>query len=331
MRVQRTETEILVGDWPPHPEQTALVAARGALIAWDVLASAGPAARIDDPDRAADWLWEIYGVEAAAAILGDATEATVPEDGDWQTRDACRVVAQLAWVQAWWPVSATADVPATSSELLLAERAIATSAVEHLLDDDQATERALVAASLTGDSAMDERLVALAEDYGVELRAAAVPTRAEFALAAGGQERSDVTVLSGRSAVDWALVPAGVVDAAADAEWAVVRAGGTTYLDVAVAQVPGARQRLAARFGQVDVDLDRTDDFGRRTGRTPVPATVLLLPPAQRVLMVYAPDFAQPTEPTAGDQVRRAAIVTYARSRVNSPSATYTERMAGRR
>jgi hypothetical protein len=179
---------------------------------------------------------------------------------------------------------------------------------------------------------MDARLIALAEDYGVVLRSPAVPSRAEFALAAGRQDRSAVvTVLSGANAVDWALVPSGVVDAAADAEWAVVRADGTTYLEVTVALVPGVRTRLAARFGQVEVDLDRTDDLGRLTGRAPVPATVLLLPPAQRVLTVYAPDFARPGESFADDQDRRDALVAYARSRIESTSATYTERMAGRR
>ncbi|ALG09522.1 hypothetical protein [Kibdelosporangium phytohabitans] len=330
MRIQRTGTEILAGDWPAHPDQTALLEARGALVAWDVLADAGPAVRVDDPDRAAEWLWEVYGAEAAAGILGDATEVTVPEDGDWQVRDACRVVAQLTWVEAWWPASSAAGVPAVSLELLHAERAIATSVIEHLLDDDEATERALATASLTGDATLDTRLVALAEDYGVVPREAAVPTREEFALAAGGQDRAaGVTVLSGTVAVDWALVPAGVVDAAANAEWAVVRTGGSTYLEVAVALVAGARQPLAARFGQVDVDLDRIDDLGRLTGRAPVPATVLLMPPAQRVLTVYAPDFARPKESTEDDRARRDVIVEYARSRMEAASATRTERTAG--
>ncbi|GAB3903448.1 hypothetical protein GCM10029964_095400 [Kibdelosporangium lantanae] len=305
MRVERTETEIRVGRWPSTPEQTALVEARGALVAWDVLADVEPAVRVHDPSAAEEWLWEIYGVEAATAISGGANEVTVPVDGDWAVRDACRTVAQLAWVEAWWPASV--DVPVVDRGVLNAERAIATSAVEHLLDDDEAVERALVEATLTSDAALDARLVSLAEGYGVVLRES-VPTQAEYALAAGGGDRSSgMTVLSGTGAVDWNLVPSGVVDAAAEARWAVVRVDGGTYLEVAVAIVAGARPRLAARFGQVDVVLDRVDDLGWLTGRTQVPATVLLLPPAQRVLTVYAPDFARPqvsTEDAGGVEPR---------------------------
>lgn len=333
MRVERTATEIRVGQWPSSPARTALVEARGALVAWDVLADAEPVVRVDDPDAAADWLWEIYGLEAATGILGGASEVSVPVEGDWLVRDACRTVAQLAWVEAWWPASGTAGVPVVDHGVLNAERAIATSAVEHLLDDDEAVERALADATLTSDAVLDARLVALAEDYGVVLREPILPTRTEFALAAGGQDRSaGVTVLSGASAVDWALVPSGVVDAAADARWAVVRADGNTYLEVEVALVAGSRPRLAARFGQVEVGLDRVDDFGRLTGRIQVPPTVLLLPPTQRVLTVYAPDFARPSESAAESAVdsSRAAIIAYALSRVGSPSATYTERTAGR-
>jgi hypothetical protein len=324
--------EILIGQWPPHPEQTALVEAWGALLAWDVLADdAVPAARVDDAERAADWLWEIYGVDAAAEILSGANEVTIPAEGDWRVRDACRTVAQLGWIEAWWPASAVAGVPPVSQALLRGELVITIDTVEHLLDDDESLERALVAAGqLTSIPEVDGTLAELAENYGVALSAA--PTQAEFALAAGAQGRpAGVTVLSGVDAIDWALVPSGVVDAAAEAEWAIVRSDGATYLEVSVSLVPGARPRLAARFGEVEVDLDRLDDFGRLTGRTPVSATVLLMPSAQRVLTVYAPDFAQPGESSSDGQERRAAIIAYARSRTESPSATLTERMAGRR
>jgi hypothetical protein len=337
MRVERTGTDLLVGDWPPHPERTALLEARGALLAWDVLADdLAPSARVHDPDLAADWLWEVYGA-AAASILGGADEVTVPADGDWRVRDAGRVVAHLGWAEAWWPASPTAGVPALDPALLRAEVAVATGAVEHLLDDEDATERALAAIGpFTADPAVDAlaaRLVALAEDYGVVLAEAVVPSRSTFALAAGGGDRSDgVTVLSGADAVDWALVPQGVVDAAADAQWSVVRRQGSTFLEVVVSPGPRAGTPLAARFGQVDVALDDTDGLGRVTGRTPVPPTVLLLPPAQRVLTVYAPDFADPaTTPDPDVTTRRVAIVAYARSRVGSPTATLTERLAGRR
>jgi hypothetical protein len=333
MRVERTDAGLLVGDWPPHPERTALLEARGALLAWDVLVDDPvPSARVHDPAPAADWLWEFYGT---SDFTGD--EVVVPADGDWRVRDAGRVVAHLRWADAWWPASATAGVPALDPALLRAELAVATAEVEHLLDDEDATERALAEVGpFTADPAVDAlatRLAALAEDYGVALAEATVPSRSTFALAAGGGEQGDgVTVLSGADGVDWALVPQGVVDAAADAEWSVVRRQGSTFLEVAVSPGPRGGARLAARFGRVEVELDDIDGLGRITGRTAVPPTVLLLPPAQRVLTVYAPDFAVPAPATDPDgPARRAAIVAYARTRADSPTATLTERLAGRR
>ena len=82
-----------IGDWPASPEVTALLEGAGATLAWDVLADAPvPAARIDDPERAAEWLWEIYG-PAADEVLDGASEVDVPVIGDWRVRDACRTVA----------------------------------------------------------------------------------------------------------------------------------------------------------------------------------------------------------------------------------------------
>ncbi|MEV0678985.1 hypothetical protein AB0I60_20950 [Actinosynnema sp. NPDC050436] len=325
MRITRGDG-IEVGD-RPHPERAALLEARGAVLAWDVLGGAAPTARVHDPARAADWLWEVYGEQAAAAILGDADEVTA---GPWPEG---RALAQLNWLEAWWPASGEAGVPALDLSVLHAERALATAAVEHLLDDEDATARAVAAVPADPVVAgLSERLAALAEDCGVVLPAPAV-TRAEFALAAGDAPATDgVTVHSGADPVDWALVPAGAVDAAADARWAVVRRGGGTFLDVSVAVGPRAGVPLAARFAAVDVVLDGTDGLGRRTGRTPVPPTVLLLPPAARRLTVYAPGFAPPDAPGDPDAAgRRAALIAYARTRPGAPDATATERLAGRR
>ncbi|RKT55790.1 hypothetical protein [Saccharothrix australiensis] len=344
-RVVRTGDGVAVGDWPPHPERAAVLEARGALLAWDVLTGgAAPAARVHDTARAADWLWEVYGPEAADGILGDAGTVAVgtggPPDGPAAggpgaaTLDAARTVAHLDWAEAWWPASAIAGVPALDPAVLRAERAVATAVVEHLLDDEDATARALRAVTADpGVEGLSARLAALAEDYGVVVPPAVRAGRAEYALAAGDADRVDgVTVHSGSDAVDWALVPAGAVDAAAEARWAVVRRGGETSLDVAVAAGPRPEVRLAARFDRVDVPLDRVDGLGRHVGRVPVPPTVLLLPPDRRRLTVYAPDFAAPTpEPDPDAPARRAALLDYARSRSGAPSATWTERTAGRR
>jgi hypothetical protein len=333
MRVARS-SGLVAGDWPERPETVALVEAAGAILAWDVLAGGPvPAVRVDDPERAAEWLWEIYS-SAADEILGGADEVTVPAAGDWRVRDACRTVAQLNWAQAWWPASASAGIPALDPAVLRAERTVALSVVEHLLDDPDSVERAL-ASVVSVDSpdpevaALAARVAALAEDYGMMLSPAEVPSRAGYALAAGGTGGSaGTTVLAGSSTVDWALVPAGVVDAAAPADWAVVRRQGTTVLEVSVAPGPRPRPPLAARFADVDVRLDEVDGLGRITGSAPVPPTALLLPPDRRVVTVYAPGFAPPADPDPGAEARHIAIIAYARSRVGSPTATLTERTA---
>ena len=295
---------LVVGSFPEWPEVSAIVEAAGAVLAWDVLSDdAVPAARIHDPDRAADWLWEIYG-PAADGILGHATEVTVT--GDSPVRDACRVLARLNWVEAWWPASATAGISAVDPVVLLEERVTAVSTVEHLLDDPDAEERAQ--------------------------SAVATPVRSGYALAAGTVSSAATTVLTGSSAVDWTLVPAGVVDAAAPADWAVLRRDGTTVLEVSVAPGPRPESPLSARFADLevplDVPLDTVDGLGRRTGSTPVPATVLLLPPDRRTVTVYAPGFAEPAAPAPGAEDRRAAIIAHARARIGAPDATRTERTA---
>lgn len=328
MRVSRSDG-LVVGDWPAWPEVTAVLEAAGAVLAWDVLADdAVPTARVHDPARAAEWLWEVYGA-AAEDILGGADDVTVPRDGDWSVRDACRTVAQLDWARAWWPASTSAGVPTLDPVVLRAEHALALSDVEHLLDDPDAVERALGSVALPADEDLAGRLTALAEDYGIELSPAPAPTRSGFALAAGGDAAGvGTTVLTGASTVDWMLVPAGAVDAAAPAEWAVVRRAGTTVVEVSVVPGPGLGSPLAARFGDVEVALDEVDGLGRVIGSAPVPASVLLLPPEERSVIVYAPGFAVPVAPEPGADARRAAVIAYARSRTGSPSATLTERTA---
>jgi hypothetical protein len=184
----------------------------------------------------------------------------------------------------------------------------------------------------TSDPELDAlagRVAALAEDYGVELRPVEAPTRSGFALAAGGGDTAGgVTALSGASTVDWALVPHGVADAAAPARWAVVRREGRTVLEVSVVPGPTPGPRLAARFGDVEVALDGVDAAGWLIGSSPVSAAVLLLPPDRRVLTVHAPGFAEPAAPDPDAGPRRAAIISYARSRIGSPTATTTERTA---
>ncbi|MFB9908503.1 hypothetical protein [Allokutzneria oryzae] len=329
--ITRVGTEILVGVAPEHPEQTALLEARGALLHWDVLSDAVvPAARIYDAARAADWLWEIYGLDTATAIL-DGAHTVEASPGESPVRDAARTVAHLTWAEAWWPASAIAEVPPLDDHVLRAEKAVATGAIDHLLDDEEATERALTAAVRVDEFA--DQLAELADNYGITLsdKVSSTPSREDFALAAsGGIEADGVVVMRGTSPVDWALLPHAVLDAAADAAWTVHRRDGQSILQVSVPRAPAAQAqpRLAARFGPVEFPLE----YLPRTviGRTTLAPAALLLPAAQRTLTVYAPDFAgdQP-QPDPGAAARRTAIIARARARVGASDATVTERSAG--
>lgn len=297
----------------PHPERTALLEARGATLYWDVLSDAPPVTDVHDEALAADWLWDLPA--------------------------AARELAYLGWALAWWPTSAAAGVPPLDPALLAAELAVATAAVDHLLDDEDAVERAVTAAAgavhplaaLADDPDLGQRaadlstrLADLADDHGITLPTpVATPARTGFALAAGGRTEPDVVVQRGSAPVDWALVPQGTVDAAADATWSVVRRGGELVLAVSVPTITDAP--LTARFGPVEVPI------ADGTGTVAVPPTVLLLPATQRKLTVYAPGFAEAPADDPDAPVRRAALVAMARARLTAPDATLTERAAGRR
>ncbi|GAA2786060.1 hypothetical protein [Crossiella cryophila] len=306
-----------------HPEQTALVEAAGALVSWDLLGAPEPVVEVHAADRAAAWQWEL----AEPAVL-----------------TAVHRLALLNWARFWWPASALAGVPVLHPALLAAEHALATHAVSHLLDDEQATERALAALlplpleALSANEnlhaealALAERLAELAEDFGVQAPApAAAARRDDYALAAGGGgQPGGLVVQRGSAPVDWSLVPAGAADAVAEASWIILRRNGISVLEASIPPSPGGfPPRLAARFGPVELDLEPTPT-GELTGSIPLPATALLLPADQRVLTVYAPEFAAPAPPDPAAPARRAALVGFALSRLEDPAASLTER-AGR-
>lgn len=343
--VGRVRAVVIVGAAPPHqlnrphPERTALVEARGALLYWDVLDSrAHPAAEIHDPGLAADWLWEIYGHDAATGILTDAD--AIATEWDSPVLDAARRLAHLRWAEAWWPSSHAAGLPALDRGLLRAEAAWRTAAVEHLLDDDEAVERALADTDPApldtldpahGGGELAAALTALAEDYGIELRREPVQLRREdWALAAGGDHPVDIALASGGAPVDWAHVPQGLVDAAAGATWILRRRPAGLAVTVAVPAAPEAADLpLTARIADIDVPLRLDPETGHFRGEAEAPQALLLLPADQRTLHVFAPDFTtgdDPPDPAGAPH--RAALIEYARSRLGDPGASLAERTA---
>ncbi|RKT88854.1 hypothetical protein SAMN05421805_107183 [Saccharopolyspora antimicrobica] len=335
----------------PEPATTGLVEARGALLSWDVTSNAAfPHAQVHDPDAAAGWLWEIYGDDIADAVLANApAKVALPPERPELLPAALRL-ARLNWAAAWWPASAQAAIPALSQELLAAETAVATAALEHLLDDEDCVERALDAASLTAVEALAEHaafaasaielaeeLRSLAEDYGVELDAARVSGQAGWALAAGGTHQAAAT---GTSSLNWADVPAQTLDAMGGAGWSIGRRGDETVLSVSVPAAPAVEfphheppltPVLLARFGParlgVEVPLRRVEN--RFTGEAVLPVTALLLPTAERTLSVRDTRItAEPSAVLAPAEDVRAAVIDHARSRLADATASLAEQAA---
>ncbi|GAA2320655.1 hypothetical protein GCM10009853_093560 [Glycomyces scopariae] len=339
--VDRTGPALAVGGPAPDPRLTGLVEGRGALLLWNLAApQAHPGAIVWDPALAAEWLWEVYGPDTAAAILdGPDTVATA---WDSPVLDAARDLALLRWAEAWWPASYAAAVPALPKALLLAEAAWCTARVEHLLEDEEAVERALSRVDLgalaplrslpgvdTEIAALSERLEDLAESYGVVLRAEAPARREDWALAAGGPAPGDLTVSGGTVAVDARFTPRGLVDAEADAAWTLAQRSGAWLLTLTVPAAPDAADAvLTARFAGLDVPL-RLDANGAFTGETEAPLDAVTRLAAETRALVHAPWFAPvPPEPGPDDPQWRAAALAFARARLASPDATLTERSA---
>ncbi|MEU6250399.1 hypothetical protein [Glycomyces sp. NPDC047010] len=331
--VRRDAGAVLVGDRPPHPERTMLVEARGALLYWDALdLRVHPAAEIFDARAAGDWLWEVYGPEAAAAVLGEA--GSIATEWASPVLDAARNLALLRWAGAWWPASYAAAIPALPVDLLRAETAWYAAGLDHLLDDEAAVERALAEVDLTAltgrtdheTAALAAGLADLADAFGVELRSAAL-RREDWALAAGGAEPG-LAVASGSAPIDWSRVPARALDAAGEAAWRFENRSGAWMLAVSAPAAPGAvPASLTAVVDTVEVPLHLDPDTNTFSGEAPAPPEFAMRLGRGRPIEVHSPGYAaDDADPDRAE--RRAALIAFARERLASPAATLTERSA---
>ncbi|GAA3847698.1 hypothetical protein [Streptomyces sedi] len=356
-RVRREAGTLRVGRAPEHPEWTALVEAGGAVLTWDVPAGQRlPSAEVHHPRRAADWLWQVYGAAADALLAvpeGAEREVELPPGGGPLAEPLARL-ARLGWLAAWWPASHVARVPALSGALLAAEAAVVAADVEAVLDDPEAVARllgraapavhalaALASHRELGAEAreLSERLAEVADDFGAELPAP-VPLAADrggWALAAGGEPAGGVTAMSGGGPLDWRRLPPGVVDAAAELRWALVRREGRLLLDVAVARAPLAfaeragRATLRARADAVEFPLDAGEDGGEFGGAAEVPPSALLVPAPRRTVTVWAPGYAPADEaPPDGAWLaeRQEPVLLHAEERLTAGGDSFAERVA---
>lgn len=323
--------------------RTAMIEARGALLSWDAASDERfPDAEIHSPSEASGWLAEIYGKDIAAAIrTADETSLPLPEDAELV--DAAHRLAALTWASHWWP--AGVYTPALNGPILAAETVLAAHAVAHLLDDEDAVERALhdavdapsaltaVPPQLRSDAVVVvDALAALADDHGIALNPAVIPAPEDWALAAGTRTQvgDGIEIGHGTAPVRWADVPPQTVAADSDAQWSLRHVDGVPHLHVSVAAVPGATAELWARFGPhaLDIDVPLHGDGSAFTGSTEVAASTALLPLDERTLWVRDPVLAAVPGPAERAE-DRDAVREHAVDRLDDPRASLAERSAG--
>ncbi|MEU9127005.1 hypothetical protein AB0D08_02620 [Kitasatospora sp. NPDC048540] len=151
LTVDRTaggEVRVVPGTTPeiPEPATTRPVFAQagldvaGAVLTWPAPGDPGPpTALVHDGARAQQWLWALYGPQAAAAVAacadGRSGPVTVPA-GPADPRlsaDATRLALGL-WAARWWPASDRDGIPAPPADLLGLELAALGHRCQQLFD-----------------------------------------------------------------------------------------------------------------------------------------------------------------------------------------------------
>lgn len=280
IRPTSTDLVAIAEAGPAVPElDTALVEVSGGLLTWSVLdLAAAPIAIIDDVARAQDWVWAIYGSDAARALDAGQDVASFAPDRPEAVDDAA-LLAYALWAQRWWPVSAIDMIPALDESLLAEDIAGLQAECDGLLED-------------AGQLAASQ---------------SAPASQREYALAAGGPAAGELVLAHGAGGTDWRAYPPGLIDAAEEAvSWSLVRAGGHTLLRLEVAAAPGLSGPVPAHLrpvahissGATLVELDLNGD--RWTGHAAVADSY------EPIVAVYVPGFgdARLGDPGAGLELR---------------------------
>lgn len=323
-----------------HPVLTPVVAADGGLLRFALAGLLGGVpglmtVELSDAAAAEPWLTRLVGSERAR-------EAITAGHVDVPARPELAGLALLLWARRWWPASPSLGVPFLDPALLDLEAAVATAAVEDvaegLLDGFEASPAELFDAAAEGIAVtsvaeevrglclrlsawFDDRDDVVRAEAAAGLAAAVSPGQREYALAAGAGSGTPGggVVAEGRTSVDWARVPPGVLDAAEDTvAWRIVAAPAGTRLDVVVEGVfaDAALTAFATHDGAVIAEVPLQLGAGRFAGSADLDVTSVDV-----VVGVTAEDIAGTT---AAD---RAEVVSLVRAR--PPEArTLAERAA---
>ncbi|MEV0058515.1 hypothetical protein [Nocardia sp. NPDC050718] len=227
----------------------------GGHLTWSLLAGPDlPAAVLDDPDAAQDWLWAVYGEEVALAVA-DAHERRAVVDPALATSvptaaslrpdlaAALRRLAYAHWASRWWPASTVDGIPALDPTLLAADIDELTEACDMALDIEPPTPLDRPA----GFGVLDRLSASDYADAGPRPESARAD---DYALAAGGPGSTGGLVFArGSGECDWRRCPPGIVDAGGGAvSWQAVRAEGVSTVQVSVVAAPGGPREVPAHL-----------------------------------------------------------------------------------
>ncbi|MFJ2836023.1 hypothetical protein ACIO52_11750 [Nocardia sp. NPDC087230] len=245
----------------------------GGHLSWSLLAGQPlPAAVLDDPDAAQDWLWAVYGEEAALTVADGQRRTLTAAPLRPDLTAALRRLAYAHWATRWWPASTVEGIPALDPVLLAADVEELTEACDMALDVEVPTSLDRLAGFGVSDRTSAANSVAAedpsrggggpsgsADSTGQEwpgLRAEQSDTgpgstRADdYALAAGGAgETGGLVFARGSGECDWRRCPPGLLDAGGGAvSWQVLRTDGVSTVQVSVVAAPGCPREVPAHL-----------------------------------------------------------------------------------
>ncbi|MFD6268143.1 hypothetical protein [Nocardia asteroides] len=257
----------------------------GGHLSWSLLAGQTlPAAVLDDPDAAQDWLWAVYGESVALAVADGQRRALDAEPARAELVESLRRLAYAHWAARWWPASTIDDIPALDPALLATDIAELAETCEIAIadpSDDLASSENFTAstgydlhsaaphtstANFGADPAASSGTSAISGDgsgTNVEAGAGAVDDDAvasgtrenrgradDYALAAGGDAGAGGLVLGrGSTGWDWRRCPPGLLDAGDQAvSWQVTRADGVSTVRISVVAAPDSPRDVDAHL-----------------------------------------------------------------------------------
>ncbi|MEV0682591.1 hypothetical protein AB0I35_01880 [Nocardia sp. NPDC050378] len=301
----------------------------GGHLSWSLLDDRQlPAAVLDDPVTAQDWLWAIYGEGVAIAVADGADGEIAAESVRPDLVAALRRLAYAHWASRWWPASTVEGIPALDRHLLDAEIGQLGAMCEMVLADSEFLELApgddaegliteLSSRRTTGPESISQR-----SRPGVESSARAE----DYALAAGGKQPGDgLIVAHGSGDWDWRRCPPGILDAGADAlAWTVSRSSGISTTRVTVVAAPDCPLHLPEHLRpHVRLDVDNgteaavTAELHLRTDSWSAEVQLPETTETFTTLSVFVPGVG-PSTSYPDESVMRARIRDFARRRLTA-------------